>query len=182
MIKPAIQLHDKTFELYIGYETLQQRIRQMATEIDSHYQGKEICFVAILNGVFMFAADLLKEVRTKSEIHFVKLSSYSGTESSGKVNELIGLTANLEGRHVILLEDIIDSGNTVYHFLPHLISLKPASFKVATLLFKPAALHHQLQIDYTGIEIPNDFIVGYGMDYNELGRNLKDIYVLKNTV
>lgn len=178
-MKSQVQLHDKNFTLYISFENLQQRIRQMATQMDNDYTGKDIVFVAILNGAFMFAADLLKEIRTKCEIQFVKISSYAGLQSTGQIIQHIGLSTTLENKHVIIIEDIIDTGNTLFQFLPEIKKRNPASIKIATLLLKPAALKHELKIDYTGMEIPNDFIVGYGMDYNELGRNLKDIYVIK---
>jgi len=174
-----IRLWDKEFEKSISYETIKSTIKNMAKEMRPAVEGKNTLFICILNGSFMFASDLMKELCIPdSEISFLKLSSYQGTNSTGKVKELIGLNENIKGRNVVILEDIIDSGHTILNVLEQLKGKEVAEVKVATLFFKPEALETDIMPDYTGFEIPNDFIVGYGLDYDRLGRNLKDIYTL----
>lgn len=134
--------------------------------------------MAVLNGSFMFAADLMRNIRIDCEITFVKLASYQGTQSTGKVRTLIGQDVPLESRHIIILEDIVDTGKTLFEFLPIIKAQSPASVEIATLLIKPAAMQYNIAVKYRGLEIPNDFIVGYGLDYDVLGRNLNDIYVI----
>ena len=172
----TVTLKDKTFELSIAYEEIQAAIRQIAKEINSDYAGEEPLFLAVLNGSFMFAADLMKEIELTCAISFVKLASYHGTESTHTVKKLIGLNEEIRGRSIIILEDIVDSGLTMEKILEELKTIQPKDISIATLLLKPDALEKDIEIDYVGIEIPNDFIVGYGLDYDGLGRNLKNIY------
>jgi len=171
-----ITLKDKTFELSIPYEKIMEAVDKIAREINRDYEGKEPLFLVILNGSFMFSSDLLQRMDINCQVSFIKLSSYVGTESSQKVKKLIGFNEEVNNRDVIILEDIIDSGITMEKVHQEMSFFQPASIRIATLLFKPAALIKSVKIDYTGMEIPNDFIVGYGLDYDGLGRNLKDIY------
>jgi hypoxanthine phosphoribosyltransferase len=172
----TITLHDCNFSTYIYEEEIIARIVMLAEQIDQDYADKKPLFLAVLNGSFMFASDLLKRVTIPCEISFIKLSSYQNMESTGNVKQILGLNENIEGRHVIVLEDIVDTGHTVYNLLQQLENKGPASVEVASLLFKPDCLQHQLGIKYVARAIPNDFVVGYGLDYNGLGRNLRDIY------
>lgn len=174
-------IDDKTFELFIDQSMIEKRIRLMGIQIDVDYEDKVPIFIGVLNGSFMFMADLMKEVKIGCEITFVKLASYhGGTESSGKITEEVGLLVDIKGRDVIIVEDIIDTGNTLQYLLERLYKQEPKSIKVATLLLKPKALkHHFDEIDLVGFEIGNEFVVGYGLDYNGLGRNTCDIYRLK---
>lgn len=173
----VIRLHDLKFRTYIPSETIRQRIREMAAELNHDLKHEKPLFIGILNGVFVFAGQLLQELDIECEITFVKLSSYNGTSSTGEVKKIIGLNNDLRGRNVVILEDIIDTGNTVKEFLQHLKTLHPESIRVATLLFKPDALENDLEINYIGFKVPNEFLVGFGLDYDGLGRNLRDIYV-----
>lgn len=174
-----IQLNDRYFEVFIKEEELQKEVSSLANKINCDYHGKEVLFLAVLNGSFMFASDLVKQINGNCEISFVKVSSYSGTISSGRVDELIGLTSSVENRHVIVLEDIVDSGLTIDKIVSLLKADSPLSVKVCTLLFKPEAFKGKQHPDYIGFSIPNSFVVGYGLDYDEKGRNLKEIYQLK---
>lgn len=174
-----IHLNDKTFEVFIHEVEILKEISSLADTINSEYQGKEIVFIAILNGAFMFASDLIKSISNPCEISFVKVSSYSGTSSKGRVDELIGLNTDLENKHVIILEDIVDTGITIDKIITLMKAESPASIKVCTLLFKPSAFLGKKEPDYVGFSIPNKFVVGYGLDYNEKGRNLREIYQLK---
>lgn len=171
-----VTLHDKTFELSITSEKIQQAVESVAANINKDFAESEPVFLVILNGSFMFAADLLKKIETNCVISFVKLASYSGTQSTHEVRELIGIDASIKGKKIIIVEDIIDSGITMEYLLNELKKVEPASVHVATFLLKPDALSRDIPIDYIGIKIPNDFIVGYGLDYDGLGRNLPDIY------
>lgn len=150
----------------------------MAEEINRDYAGKKPIFIAILNGAFIFASDLFRNVNVDAEICFIKLASYKGVKSTGKVITSIGLDVELYNRDVIILEDIVDTGKTLSAFLPQLLHQHPASLKVATLLHKPTATVHEITIDYLGFTIPDKFVLGYGLDYDGLGRNLKEIYQL----
>lgn len=174
----TIQVHDKQFETYLSAEQISQQIKRVATEINRDYQGKTPLFVAVLNGCFMFASDLFKELSIEAEICFVKLASYQGIKSTGKVVTTIGLDAAIKDRDIIVIEDIVDTGKTLFEFLPQLADQNPASIKIATLLYKPEALEHNIKLDYIGFEVPNKFLLGYGLDYDGLGRNLKEIYQL----
>lgn len=174
---PRVKLYDKTFQLSIPYERLQQAISRVGEQINNDYRDVEKpLFLGVLNGAFMFMAELMKTVELTCEVSFVKLASYSGTSSTGKVQELIGLNGSIEGRHVVIVEDIVDTGESMEHLLATLAELKPASVAIATLLFKPSKFQKSYEVKYRAMDIPNDFIVGFGLDYDELGRNYKDIY------
>lgn len=174
----VITVHDKQFVPYITAREIEEQIKRLAGEIDRDYEGKRPLFVAILNGAFMFASDLFKRLKVESEICFIKLASYKGTKSTGKVITAIGLEEELYHRHVIILEDIVDTGKTLHEFLPQLAHHHPSSLKIISLLHKPDALIYDVKVDYLGFSIPNKFVVGYGLDYNGLGRNLDSIYQL----
>lgn len=173
-----MKIKDKTFVPYIKEEAIQQAIREIADEINHDYSDRKPVIVAVLNGAFMFTADLIKMLEIEVEVSFVKVKSYQGTESSGQIKELLGLESSLEGKDVILLEDIVDTGHTIQHLLRMLDEKKPASVSIATLLYKPEALKIQVDLQYVGIEIPNKFVVGYGLDYDGFGRQYKEIYQL----
>ncbi|MBS1622641.1 MAG: hypoxanthine phosphoribosyltransferase [Bacteroidetes bacterium] len=175
-MEKTITLGDKSFRLYITEQQIRAAVKQIADKINTDYAGKTPLIVPILNGSFMFASDLVKELTCHCEISFIKASSYRGTASTGELTSLIGINEDVRGRDIILVEDIIDTGHTLAKIVPSTEALGPASVKVATLLFKPKALKTDLRIDYVGLEIPNEFIVGYGLDYDGLGRNLKEIY------
>jgi hypoxanthine phosphoribosyltransferase len=174
-----IKVHDRQFEPFILSDEIEKRVKTIASEIIGEYEGKNPLFLAVLNGAFILAADLLREIHFQSEISFVKISSYQGTQSTETIKELIGFTESLNGRHVIIVEDIIDTGLSMAHILKQVHSFKPASVKVATLLLKRDALKHPIDPDYIGFEIEQKFVVGYGLDYDGLGRNLPHIYVEK---
>lgn len=178
----SIQLHGKTFNTYLPEQEIQQQVKRIAGELDRDYRDKRPLFIAILNGSFMFAADLFKYLTIDAEISFIKLASYKGMKSSGNVITAIGLEMDLFGRDVVIVEDIVDTGKTLHHFLPKLDHQQPKSMKIASLLHKPEATQYPLQIDYLGFSIPNKFVVGYGLDYDGLGRNYKEIYQLAATV
>jgi len=173
-----IKVKDKSFEPYLSEETIQQRVKELAVKINTDYRGKRPYFVAILNGSFMFASDLFKHLTVDADICFIKLASYKGTQSTGNVLTTIGLDEDLFGKDVVIVEDIVDTGKTLHHFLPRLEHQQPQSLKIATLLHKPEATEYPLALGYVGFEIPNKFVVGYGLDYDGLGRNLKEIYQL----
>ncbi len=173
-----IVVHDKEFEPYLSAEQISVKVHQVADQINRDYAGKRPLFIAILNGSFMFAADLFKAVTIDAEICFIKLASYKGTKSSGQVITAIGLDTDLIDRHVIILEDIVDTGKTLSEFLPQLQHHHPASLKIAALLHKPEATVYPIKVDYLGFSIPNKFVLGYGLDYDGLGRNIKEIYQL----
>jgi len=175
-MEKLVKLGDKSFRLYKSENEILSLVKSIAHQINADYIGRRPLIVPVLNGSFMFAADLLKELKLDCELSFVKVVSYHGTNSNGQAATLIGLNQNIEGRHVIIVEDIVDSGHTLSKILPNLLQQNPATLKVASLLFKPLALKTKVTVDYIGAEIPNDFIVGYGLDYNGLGRNLRDIY------
>ncbi len=176
-----IRVHDKMFELYIPNDRICAVVENMAERMNKELVGKSPLFLCILNGSFMFAAELFKRIElNETEISFVKLASYDGDQSTGKVKQLIGLNENIEGRTVVVLEDIVDTGITISNIQDQLDQLNPKEVKVATLLLKPDALQKEVKLDYVGLEIPNDFIVGYGLDYDGYGRNLIDIYSVIN--
>lgn len=174
----VIQVLDKKFQPYIKAHQIQEQINRLAKQINEDYADKKPLFIAILNGSFMFASDLFKELTIDAEICFIKLASYKGTKSTGNVITSIGLDMPLTDRHVIIIEDIVDTGKTLTEFLPQLANQQPASLKIAALLHKPDALMHPLSIDYIGFTVPNKFLLGFGLDYDGLGRNLKEIYQL----
>jgi hypoxanthine phosphoribosyltransferase len=174
----ALKVHDKYFIPYMTEDVVLARVKELAKQIDADYAGKKPLFIAILNGSFIFAADLFKYITIEAEICFIKLASYKGTKSTGQVITAIGLDTDIVGRHVIILEDIIDTGKTMNEFLPQLFHQQPASLKIAALLHKPEATTYPVTIDYLGFSVPNIFLLGYGLDYDGLGRNLKEIYQL----
>ena len=175
----TISLLDQKFRMSISRLQVRTSIEQIADRINSDYEGKELLFIAVLNGAFMFAAELVRKVKPLCRISFVKVASYQGDTSKGIVRELIGLKEDLNGKHVILVDDIVDTGFTLEHIMKQIkTTYKPASIAVASLLFKPQAYRKSIAIDYVGIEIPNDFVVGWGLDYNGYGRNFEDIYVI----
>ena len=173
-----VKLHDKTFDTYLSSDTIQEKVQEIAARLNKDYAGKKPLFIAILNGSFMFAADLFKYVTIDAEISFIKLASYRGMKSTGNVVTAIGLEDDLFGRDVIILEDIVDTGKTLHEFLPKLHHQQPKSLKIVALLHKSEATKYPLTIDYIGFDIPDKFVVGYGLDYDGLGRNLKEIYQL----
>jgi hypoxanthine phosphoribosyltransferase len=175
---PVIKVHDKSFETYLSEEVIQRRIKELALDINKDYAGKKPLFIAILNGSFIFAADLFKNITIEAEICFIKLASYKGMKSSGNVVTSIGLEDDLFGKDVVIIEDIVDTGRTLYNFLPKLFHQQPESLKIVTLLHKPEATQYPLTLDYIGFSIPNKFVVGYGLDYDGLGRNIREIYQL----
>jgi hypoxanthine phosphoribosyltransferase len=174
-----IKVLDKEFEPYLSEQLIQEKIAALAQQLNKEYAGKKPIFLSILNGSFLFTADLFKQITIEAEVCFIKLASYKGTSSSGNVITAIGLDANVNGRDVIILEDIIDTGKTLHHFLPQLASSNPSSIKIAVLLNKTEALAYPVKVDYTCFDIPNKFVVGYGLDYDGLGRNTRAIYQLK---
>lgn len=177
----VIKVRDKSFETYLSEETIQDRIKELAVQINADYAGKRPFFIAILNGSFMFAADLFKHLTIDAEICFIKLASYKGTKSTGNVVTSIGLDDDIFGKEVIIVEDIVDTGKTLHDFLPKLVHQQPKSLKIASLLHKSDATAYPLTLDYVGFPIPDKFVLGYGLDYDGLGRNLKEIYQLTET-
>jgi len=175
----TIQVLDKTFEPYLKEAAIQEKITELAVQLNQDYAGKRPLFLSVLNGAFLFTADLFKQITIEAEVSFIKLASYKGTSSTGNVITAIGLDINVKDRHIIILEDIIDTGKTLHHYLPQLESMQPASVKIAVLLNKKEALIYPVQIDYACFDIPNKFVVGYGLDYDGLGRNSREIYQLK---
>lgn len=173
-----ITVKDKKFKSYISEIELQNAINKVAKQVNTDYKGKSPIFIGVLNGSFMFMSDLLKKIDLQCTVSFVKLASYEGTATTGKVSELIGLNEDLEGQDIILVEDIVDTGNTLLKLYEILEEKKVASIKIASLLFKPEAYKKKYSIDYVGKEIPNAFVLGYGLDYDGWGRNLSSIYVL----
>lgn len=173
-----IHVHDKDFVPYIGSEEIDNQISRIADEINRDYSGKKPLFISILNGSFMFASDLFKKLTIDAEICFIKLASYKGIKSTGKVITAIGLDAEIFNRDVVIVEDIVDTGKTLNEFLPQLRNQQPLSLKICSLLHKPEALIHEIKIDYVGFSIPNKFVLGYGLDYDGLGRNIGSIFQL----
>ena len=174
----TIRVHDKEFAPSIPAEEIMQQVRRVAGEINKDYEGQQPLFLVVLNGAFVFAADLMREISVPAEVSFVKLASYEGTSSTGTVREVIGLNTDITGRPIIIVEDIVESGITMAHMIETLKKQNPKSIDICTLLVKPEKLEVKLDIRYTAMEIPNDFILGYGLDYDGLGRGLKDIYTI----
>ena len=174
-----IELHNRKFKRFIDANTIQNAIDQLALEINRDYNGKRPIFIGVLNGSFLFTADVVRRFKSDCEVAFLRLASYDGTDSTGKINELVGLNEDLKGRDVLILEDIVDSGNTLAYLMETLSSYQPKSLKVATFLFKPKAYKKDFPVDYIGIEVGNEFLVGYGLDFDGLGRNLEDIYIIE---
>lgn len=175
-LSDLVKIHDKDFRLLIDEAAIKERIKSLAKELTADYREKRPLVLSILNGSFIFSADLLRELSIPLEIDFVKVSSYSGISSSGEIKNLIGLNQKIEGRHILILEDIIDSGLTVSELKKILFKQNPTSIELITLLLKPLSLKHDIKIKYVGFEISDAFVIGYGLDYDGLGRNLKGIY------
>ena len=173
-----ITVKDKTFEVSINETTIKQRVREVAQQMSRDLEGKNPLFLAVLNGAFIFAADLMREMTIPCEISFVKLASYQGTTSTGSIKEVIGINEDLSGRTVVIVEDIVESGLTIKRMMEQLGTRNPASVQVCTLFFKPEKLKEDLKLDYVAFSIPNDFILDYGLDYDQQGRQLKDVYTL----
>ena len=177
-MEDIIQVHDLKFQLFISQKEIDHKVSELANQISQKHQGACPIFLGVLNGAFVFLADLIRQCSIPAEVSFIKLSSYEGLESTGQIRSVIGLNIDVENRPVIVVEDIVDSGATMHHFLPKLKSLNPASVELAAIFVKPEALQYEIEIDYVGFEIPDRFIVGYGLDYNQLGRGLPNIYQL----
>ena len=174
-----ITLQDKTFRVLISAEEIDKAVTRVADQLNERYQGHTPIFLGVLSGSFLFLADLVRKVNFESQMAFVKISSYSGTESTGKVSQQLGIDFDIEGRDIIIVEDIVETGHSMTYLLDYLKDKKPASIAICTLFFKPEKFLYEYDIDYTALSIGNEFIVGYGLDYNQLGRNLKDIYVVE---
>ena len=179
-MQDSITVRDRHFRISIPDEQIAQRVNAVAAAISKDLEGEKPLFLAVLNGSFVFAADLLRGMTVPCEISFVKLASYQGTMSTGNVKEVLGINEDLSGRHVIIVEDIVETGTTMKRMIESLGTRNPASVEICTLLFKPERLKEELDIRYVAFEIPNDFIIGYGLDYDQQARGLRDIYVLKN--
>lgn len=177
----SLTLFDKTFRLSIDSETIAQKVAGLAAEINRDLKGEDVYFIVVLNGAFMFASDLFKKITLNCCVTFLKISSYVGNKSTGTINQLIGLNENIKGKTVVVIEDIVDTGNSLNSIIELLTKLQPKEIKIACLLFKPECYKFNYTIDYTGFKIPNDFIVGYGLDYNGYGRNLNEIYTVIET-
>jgi hypoxanthine phosphoribosyltransferase len=173
-----LKIGDKEFELFVPFPEISEKTAALGTELNRDYTGLSPVFIPVLNGSFMFASDLIREVCIPCEVSFVKTASYDGLQSTGKVQQVFGADENLRGRHLILVEDIVDTGQTVAALLSELRKYEPASIEVVTLFFKPDAFKGNFPVRYRGFEIPEKFIVGYGLDYRGLGRNYRDVYSL----
>ena len=173
-----VTVYGKRFKVSLEAEKIQARVAELSRQMNADLAGKDVVFLCILNGSFMFAADLLRGIDLMCKISFVKFTSYEGQQSTGTVRELIGLNENLKGKTVVIVEDIVDTGKTMADLLVYLQQFEPAEVHIATLMFKPEVCRKDLKIDYFGFSIPNDFIIGYGLDFDGLGRNLKDIYTI----
>lgn len=172
----TIRVHDKDFTEFLSAIQIQERVSELAAQINTDYAGKQPLFLAILNGSFMFASDLFKQINLEAEISFIKIASYQGMRSTGQVVTSIGMEQDLHGRDLIIVEDIVDTGKTLHHFLPSLQQQQPASIRIATFLHKPEATLFEVPLDYIGFSIPNKFVVGYGLDYDGRGRNYGALY------
>jgi hypoxanthine phosphoribosyltransferase len=177
----VIEILNKSFEKYISVEEIQEKVALLAQEINADFSQKEVEFISILDGSFMFASDLFKKINLQTTISFLKIKSYEATESTGKINELIGLQSIITGKHIVIIEDIIDTGATMDYVVETLQKQRPASISIATLMFKPNAFKGKFSPKYIGFKISNEFIVGYGMDFDGYGRNLESIYQIKGS-
>jgi hypoxanthine phosphoribosyltransferase len=171
-----VRIHQKEFAVSISKDKIQERIAELGTKISADYQGLQPVFLVVLKGAFLFAADLLRHVTVDCEITFIRVGSYEGTNSTGVIRSILGLSEKIHGKHLVIIEDIVDTGNTMVHLIDELKKSEPTDIKVASLLLKPDALKHNIHVDYVGFSVPNDFLVGYGLDYDGLGRNLNEIY------
>ena len=174
----VVKIKDKTFKTSIPEAEILEKVKVVADRLNQDYEGKTPVFLAVLNGSFIFAADLMRMITVPSEISFVKYASYEGASSTGSMKTLMGLNGDIKGRHIVIVEDIVDSGFTMQHMIEELKKQEPASIEICSLLVKPGNLKVDLKINYAVMEIPNDFIVGYGLDYDQEGRNLRDIYTI----
>lgn len=175
----SITLHDKRFKVCMTAAQIDEAVGKVAQQLNNDLKDTDTpIFLSVLNGSFMFTADLMRKIDIKSDVVFIKLASYDGTSSTGSIKQIMGLTNSVEGRSVVIVEDIVETGNTIDEMYRILKNAGAADIKICTLLFKPAAYKKDIKIDYAALQIPNDFIVGYGLDYNQLGRQYKDIYVL----
>ncbi|MFN8208849.1 MAG: hypoxanthine phosphoribosyltransferase [Bacteroidales bacterium] len=172
-----IRIHDKEFRPFISQAKIKRAVEKLAKALNRDLKGKDVVILAVLNGSFIFAADLMRKLKIPAEISFIKISSYASTGSTGETHELIGINENLANRTVVILEDIIDTGITIEHILSQVKSYHPSDLKIVTMFFKPEACKPGFKPDYAGIEIPSRFIVGYGLDYDRLGRNLDEVYI-----
>ena len=177
----TIKVLNKEFKPYISSEEIDQRVTEVAAKLNQDFAGEDVVFLGILNGCFIFASDLIRKLNLNCQISFIKLASYEGTESSGEVKQLIGLNDSIKGRTVVIIEDIVDSGLTLETIIEIIRPLDPKEIKIATMFLKPGAYNKNIPVDYVGMEIPNDFIIGYGLDYEGYGRNYKDLYTLDNS-
>lgn len=177
-MKPIFKAHDLSFEEMIDEATIHARVQEMGTQLQELYFDKNPLFIGVLNGAFLFAADLIRAFESPCEIDFVRMSSYKGLRSTGQVTITLESKIEIKGRHLIIVEDIVDTGNTLYAFCQDIEKQEPASVAIATLLIKPEAVQHNLKVDFVGFEIPPKFVIGCGLDYNEQGRHLKGIYQL----
>ncbi len=178
-MKDTIRVHDKNFVPYLSADKIMDKVKEVAQQINNEYEGKKPLFISVLNGSFMFSADLFKYINVEAEICFIKLASYKGTESSSQIITAIGLDKDITNRDVIIVEDIVDTGKTLNWFLPQVLNQHPASLKIAVLLHKAEATVFPVKIDYTCFTIPDKFVVGYGLDYDGLGRNFAQLYQLQ---
>ena len=174
----TVKIKDKSFRVSIPEAEIKQHVKALAEQMSKDLEGKNPIFLGVLNGSFIFAADLMREMTVPCEISFVKLASYQGTTSTGKVREVLGINENLSGRTVVIVEDIVESGQTMKQMIESLGTRNPESVRICTLFFKPEKLKEDLDLDYVAFRIPDDFIVGYGLDYEGLGRELKDVYTI----
>ena len=174
----TVKIKDKSFRVSIPEAEIKERVKALAEQMSKDLEGKNPIFLGVLNGSFVFAADLMREMTIPCEISFVKLASYQGTTSTGKVREVLGINENLSGRTVVIVEDIVESGQTMKQMIESLGTRNPESVRICTLFFKPEKLKEDLNLDYVAFRIPDDFIVGYGLDYDGLGRELKDVYTI----
>ena len=172
----TVKIKDKSFRVSIPEAEIKQRVKALAEQMSKDLEGKNPIFLGVLNGSFIFAADLMREMTIPCEISFVKLASYQGTTSTGKVREVLGINEDLSGRTVVIVEDIVESGQTMKQMIESLGTRNPESVRICTLFFKPEKLKEDLNLDYVAFSIPDDFILGYGLDYDGLGRELKDVY------
>ena len=173
-----ITLNDKSFRVLIPAEDIDKAVSRVAEQLNERYEGRTPIFLGVLSGSFHFLSDLVRKVDFESQVTFVKLSSYNGTESTGNVTQQLGIDFDIEGRDIIIVEDIVETGHSMSYLLDYLRAKRPASVAICTLFFKPDKFLYNYKVDYTALSIGNEFIVGYGLDYNQLGRNLKDIYVI----
>jgi hypoxanthine phosphoribosyltransferase len=171
-----VKIHGKEFSVSIPKEKIHERIEALGKKITGDYSNIQPVFLIVLKGAFLFAADLLRHVKLDCEMTFIRVGSYEGTQSTGVIRSILGLSEKIHGKHLVIIEDIVDTGNTIMHLISELRKSEPVDIKIASLLLKPEALKHNIHVDYVGFSVPNDFLVGYGLDYDGLGRNLEEIY------